>query len=188
VLLPMLDAPHHINRLALLGGESSGKTTLAQALAAALHTVWVPEYGRALWESLRRTLTVAELVQVAQQQIKDEDHLAHQARDWLICDTTPLTTLQYCLHDHGNAPAALREMAQRPYDLVVLCHADFDFVQDGCRRDDAFRAAQEAWTVAQLTQMGQAFVRVTGPAAARVQQVLRHIHPLHLPVSPETHS
>jgi HTH-type transcriptional regulator, transcriptional repressor of NAD biosynthesis genes len=182
----MTEAPHHIRRLALLGGESSGKTTLAQALAAALHTVWVPEYGRALWEALRRTLTVDELVQVGRQQVEDEDRLALQARAWLICDTTPLTTLQYCLHDHGDAPAALRTMAQRRYDLVVLCDADFDFVQDGCRRDDAFRAEQQAWTVAQLTQMGQAFARASGPAAARVQQVLRHVQQLNMPLLPET--
>ena len=36
-------------RVALLGGESSGKTTLAIALAQALGTVWVPEYGRQRW-------------------------------------------------------------------------------------------------------------------------------------------
>jgi HTH-type transcriptional regulator, transcriptional repressor of NAD biosynthesis genes len=181
----MVEPTPQVRRLALLGGESSGKTTLAQALAAALHTVWVPEYGRELWEALRRTLTAPELVQVAQQQIQREDQLALQARDWLICDTTPLTTLQYCLHDHGDAPAALHAMAQRRYDLVVLCHADFDFVQDGCRRDDAFRAEQEAWTVTQLTQMGQAFVRATGPLPTRVQQVLQHVHRHTTPVNPE---
>jgi HTH-type transcriptional regulator, transcriptional repressor of NAD biosynthesis genes len=171
----MAEVPRLVRRLALLGGESSGKTTLATALAAALHTVWVPEYGRALWERLRRTLTVDELAHVAQQQIEDEDRLAQRAHDWLICDTTPLTTLQYCLHDHGDAPATLRAMAQRRYDLVVLCDADFDFVQDGCRRDDAFRAEQQAWTVAQLAQLGQAFVRVAGPVTLRVQAVLQHI-------------
>jgi HTH-type transcriptional regulator, transcriptional repressor of NAD biosynthesis genes len=180
----MTEAPHRVQRLALLGGESSGKTTLAQGLAAALHTVWVPEYGRALWEELRRTLTVDELVHVGQQQIKDEDQLALQARDWLICDTTPLTTLQYCLHDHGDAPKALRAMAQRRYDLVVLCDADFDFVQDGCRRDDAFRAEQQAWTVAQLTQLGQPFLRAGGHPGARVQQVLQRIQHSNTPEAP----
>jgi HTH-type transcriptional regulator, transcriptional repressor of NAD biosynthesis genes len=171
----MTDAAHSPQRVALLGGESSGKTTLARGLAAALHTVWVPEYGRTLWETVRRTLTVDELVHVGQQQIADEDRLSLQAKDWLVCDTTPLTTLQYCLHDHGDAPAALRVMAQRHYDLVVLCHADFEFVQDGCRRDDNFRAEQEAWTVAQLTRMGQTFVRATGPLPTRLQQVLQHM-------------
>jgi nicotinamide riboside kinase len=44
-----------VRRIALLGGESSGKTTLARALAQSLGTSWVPEYGRQRWEELRIT-------------------------------------------------------------------------------------------------------------------------------------
>ena len=50
--------PPAARRLALLGGESSGKTTLAIALAERLHVAWVPEYGRQRWEQCRRTLDV----------------------------------------------------------------------------------------------------------------------------------
>ncbi|MDP3615664.1 MAG: ATP-binding protein, partial [Rubrivivax sp.] len=129
-----------VRRIALLGGESSGKTTLARALAGHLGTVWVPEYGRQLWEERRQTLAVDELLHVARTQMAWENDHATRAKGWLVCDTTPLTTLQYCLHDHGQAPAELHALAQRRYDLTVLCLPDFDFVQDGCRRDDAYRA------------------------------------------------
>jgi HTH-type transcriptional repressor of NAD biosynthesis genes len=167
-----------VRRLALLGGESTGKTTLARALAEQLHTAWVPEYGRQRWEELRATLSVEELVAVARRQIEWED-LASAYLDepggWLICDTTPLTTLQYCLHDHGSAPPELQELARRRYDCVVLCEADFAFVQDGCRRDDGFRAEQQAWTVVRLKAMNVPFVRVIGSTAHRVDQVLREL-------------
>ena len=164
-----------VRRLALLGGESSGKTTLAGALAARLHTAWVPEYGRELWEAVRRTLTADELVQVARRQVQLEEEAAARARGWLVCDTTPLTTLQYCLHDHGLAPVELVALAQRTYDLTVVCEPDFDFVQDGCRRDDGFRAAQHAWTLARLAERGVASISVRGPLAARVEQVLKYM-------------
>jgi NadR type nicotinamide-nucleotide adenylyltransferase len=164
-----------VRRLALLGGESSGKTTLARALADALHTVWVPEYGRQRWEELRETLSVDELLAVGRRQVALEDEYARRAHDWLVCDTTALTTLQYCLHDHGTAPAELVALAHRPYDLSVLCEPDFDFVQDGCRRDDGFRAAQHAWTAARLAGMGMPSIGVSGSVEARVRQVLRHL-------------
>lgn len=171
-----LDLPR---RVALLGGESSGKTTLARSLAATLGTVWVPEYGRELWEAVRRTLTADELVQVARTQVAWEDeHAARaqvQATGWLVCDTTPLTTLQYCLHDHGRAPPELQALARRPYDVTVLCQPDFDFVQDGCRRDDGFRAAQHAWTLARLADRGVSPLVVRGSADARLAQVLAHL-------------
>jgi len=159
-------------RLALLGGESSGKTTLAQALAEHLHTAWVPEYGRELWERLRQTLSVDELLHVGRHQIELEDAAAAGRSGWIVCDTTPLTTLQYCLHDHGTAPEELQALARRRYDLTVVCAPDFDFVQDGCRRDDSFRNAQHAWTLAQLQAQGMPFVLAQGSVAQRVQQVL----------------
>jgi len=165
-----------VRRLALLGGESSGKTTLARALAEALQTQWVPEYGRQLWEELRRTLDVAALLQVAKVQIEWEDRAAAsaqaQAVGWVICDTTPLTTLQYCLHDHGQAPDELQALALRRYDLTVLCEPDFAFVQDGARRDDSYRQAQHQWTLEQLRQQGVQPLRVSGDIPARLQQVL----------------
>jgi HTH-type transcriptional regulator, transcriptional repressor of NAD biosynthesis genes len=164
-----------IQRLCLLGGESSGKTTLAIALAQALGTVWVPEYGRQRYEELRETLGVDELVHVARQQIELEDEAARQAKGWLICDTSPLTTLQYCLADHQTAPDALVQMSRRHYDLVVLCEPDFAFVQDGARRDDPFRREQHAWTETQLAAMALPVLRVHGPVAQRVTQVLVHL-------------
>ncbi len=164
-----------VKRLALLGGESSGKTTLARALADTLGTVWVPEYGRQRWEELRETLSVDELVHVAEVQVTWEDEHARspaaRAAGWIVCDTTPLTTLQYCLHDHGEAPAALEALARRRYDLSALCDPGFDFVQDGCRRDDGFRRAQHAWTLQALARQGVVPLVVHGPVEQRIAQV-----------------
>ncbi len=177
---PVLEAPAPtpVRRLALLGGESSGKTTLAIALAEALHTVWVPEYGRQLWEQLRQTLDVAQLLHVAQRQVQLEDRAALQARGWLVCDTTPLTTLQYCLHDHGWAPPELHALARRQYDLQVLCMPDFGFVQDGCRRNDGFRQQQHQWALQQLAAQGVQTLQVHGSVQQRLQQVLQAQAPL----------
>jgi HTH-type transcriptional regulator, transcriptional repressor of NAD biosynthesis genes len=166
---------NEVQRVALLGGESSGKTTLATALAQSLGTLWVPEYGRELWLQERRTLTVAELLLVAQTQVQWEDEHTLRANRWLLCDTTPLTTWQYCLHDHGYAPPELQTLAQRPYALTVVCEPDFAFVQDGARRDDSFRAQQHAWTLARLAEQNVQPLLVHGSVQQRLQQVLRHI-------------
>jgi NadR type nicotinamide-nucleotide adenylyltransferase len=177
--------PKAVRRLALLGGESTGKTTLARALAEHLHTAWVPEYGRQRWEELRQTLSPAELLAVAQRQVAMEDAAAEEARAlgsaWLVCDTTPLTTLQYCLHDHGGAPDELVALARRHYELTVVCEPDFDFVQDGCRRDDSFRAAQHAWTLARLRELQVPWMHARGALPGRVAQVLQVLQDLQGP-------
>jgi len=162
-----------VPRVCLLGGESSGKTTLAQALAERLQTTWVREYGRERWEQVGGgVLSVNELVHVAQVQVQREIDAAQTANGWLVCDTSPLTTLQYCLLDHREAPEKLQRLAERPYDLAVLCDGDFGFVQDGTRRDHAFRALQQARTVEALQRLGARYIIVRGSVEERIEQVL----------------
>jgi len=160
-----------VRRVCVLGGESSGKTTLAQALARHFDTAWVAEYGRELWESQDGVLAYDDLLKIGREQLQREAAAAGQARRWLFCDTSPLTTYFYCVEMFGRAEAALLELAGHDYDLVVLCAPDFPFIQDGTRRDDSFRLRQHAWYQAELARRGIAFVHVAGSVDERVRQV-----------------
>lgn len=160
-----------VRRVCVLGGESSGKTTLAQALARHFDTAWVAEFGRELWESQDGVLAYDDLLKIGREQLRREAAAAGQARRWLFCDTSPLTTYFYCVEMFGRAEAALLELAGHDYDLVVLCAPDFPFIQDGTRRDDSFRLRQHAWYQAELARRGIAFVHVSGSVDERVRQV-----------------
>ncbi len=140
--------------------SSTGKSSLAQALAAELGTVQVAEYGRELWEERAGQLDFADLLRIAEEQVRREHEAAGRAREWLVCDTTPLTTLFYSHAMFGCAEPALDALAGRAYDLVVLCEPDFPFVQDGTRRDESFRMRQHRWYEAELA-------RAAGPVHAR---------------------
>ncbi|KAF0811592.1 Trifunctional NAD biosynthesis/regulator protein NadR [Andreprevotia sp. IGB-42] len=160
-----------IGRICLLGGESSGKSTLSAALAVHLGTTYVAEYGRTLWEEKAGDLRYEDLLLIAQTQIRHEEAASRRAHRYVVCDTSPLTTLFYCLHYFGQAEAALFELALRPYALVVLCAADFPFVQDGTRQGDAFRQLQHAWYQRELAERGIPYVQVTGDVASRLAQL-----------------
>lgn len=160
-----------VRRVCILGGESSGKSTLAEALAAHHGTVHVPEYGRELWESRGGSLTYEDMLHIAETQVAAEDQAALQANRFLFCDTSPLTTLFYSQHLFQRAESKLEQLARRRYDLVVLCAADFDFVQDGTRQDARFRERQNAWYVNELNQQGVPFLQVTGGLGQRIAQV-----------------
>ncbi|MEN3294369.1 MAG: HTH-type transcriptional regulator, transcriptional repressor of biosynthesis s [Burkholderiales bacterium] len=162
-----------VKRVCLLGGESSGKTTLAQTVAKRLCTKWVSEYGRELWGRKHGRLEYEDMLQIARTQVAFEIDGLARANKWLICDTSPLTTLCYSLTMFGEAERELRELANRSYDVVLLCAPDFLFVQDGTRQNSEFRARQHLWYLKEFHEREIHYEVVSGPLSARVDQVVR---------------
>jgi len=162
-----------VQRIALLGGESTGKSSLAATLAREYATLHVPEFGRELWEQRAGQLVFEDMVQIAKEQIAREQAAAAGASRWLFCDTSPLTTLFYSLDLFGRAAPELEQLAARSYDLVALCAPDFEFVQDGTRRDPAFRDRQDRWYREELLLRGVPFVMLGGTPEDRVATLVR---------------
>ena len=92
------------------GTESTGKTSLAQELARRLDTLWAQEYGRELWVDQGGGAAFADYLKIARTQHRREEELRRDARRFLFCDTTPWTTLHWCLWMHGTADPRLREL------------------------------------------------------------------------------
>lgn len=161
-----------VKRLCFLGGESTGKSTLTQLVAKTLQAEFVLEYGRELWESKRGNLQFEDMLTIAETQIQGENAKSLITQDWLICDTSPLTTFFYSLDLFGKADKTLELLSWRPYDLVFLCAPDFDFVQDGTRRDPAFREKQHQWYLKTLEERNIPYVILEGSIESRIKSIL----------------
>ena len=116
-----------VRRICLLGGESTGKSTLSKALADVLDTAYVAEFGRDYWEEKNGVLTADDLLHIAREQVRREQQA--EANRYLICDTSPLTTLFYTLLIMVMPRKCPTSCLERN-TLVVLCGAEFPFVQD----------------------------------------------------------
>ncbi|HBE6262225.1 TPA: AAA family ATPase [Escherichia coli] len=162
-----------VRRICLLGGESTGKSTLSKALADVLDTAYVAEFGRDYWEEKNGVLTADDLLHIAREQVSREQQA--EANRYLICDTSPLTTLFYTLDQYGHAPQELHQLAERQYSLVVLCGAEFPFVQDGTRQGEAFRARQQAWYEQELSRRKIPYLSVSGSLQDRLGQILHQL-------------
>jgi len=172
-----------VRRVCLLGGESSGKTTLTRALADAFRTTHAEEYGRELWIERGGELSYEDYLTIATTQIEWEDRAARAGRYVIFGDSSPLTTLLYCLDQFGRADPRLRALAERRYDLTLLCAPDIPFVQDGTRRDEAFRARQHERYLEELERRRTPFVPIEGPLEARVAAATAAMESrLYLPV------
>lgn len=164
-----------VRRVCILGAESTGKTTLAKALAARHATVWVPEYGAVYHHRGRgdpnRPWTDDEFVHIAVIQNWLEDFLASFAARFLFCDTDAFTTSVFAELYLGHAVAAVAELA-RTYDLYVLCDPTTPFERDplGLRRQEA-RDDMDARYRARIDAVGAPYVEVRGTTEARAAQV-----------------
>lgn len=162
-------------RIALLGGESTGKTTLARALAQSLNTAWVPEFGRTLWEQQAGRLSFEDMALIGSTQIAHEVQQAQLAQGCLICDTTPLTTRLYSEWMFGRVDPVLSAAAERRYTLTVLCDTDIPFEQDGTRQAADFRLMQQARYRQELSDRNVPFLEVSGSLDQRVSMAVRAI-------------
>lgn len=168
--------------VALLGGESTGKSSLAQALLDHLkhahgpHGVRVPEHlrgwcehhGRAPHQHEQAALAAAQTRAIAAAR-------ATPGVQVVVADTTALMVAAYSeqyFNDTTLWPQALADHAL--VDLTLLMGLDLPWVADGlCRDGPAARQTTDTLLRARLGQAGISFQTIYGTGEARVSQALR---------------
>lgn len=125
---------YYLRRIAIVGPESVGKSTLAARLARHFETVHVPEYGRTYTDVYGMDLRPADLEAIAVGHRALEDALAPQARRLLISDTEAVVTAMWSRYLLGEVPPLVARYAAEPrYDLYLLLPPTLPWTQDGTR-------------------------------------------------------
>lgn len=171
-------------RLGLIGGECTGKTTLAAALASRLPGCLVDEALRELVAREGRPPVREEQAALLADQQAREEAVAHGCRQpWLVADPAPLMTAVYSrlYFDDDTLTASAVEHA-RGYALVVWCADDLPWTADGAQRDGPeFRSRADAiiddLVRVHLAPRGIDVLRVHGSVQERLEQVGRAWQP-----------
>jgi nicotinamide riboside kinase len=180
--------------IALLGAESTGKTTLAQALAAALvadgrDAVVVGEYLREFCDRERRTPRREEQLQIAAEQQRRIEAAA-AAHDVVIADTTALMIAIYSDQVFGDPSLyAAAEAAQRGCRATLVTALDLPWLADGHQRDGAHvREPVDAKLRAALRRAGIDHSVILGSGPARLAAALAVVHRAlaPAPIAPST--
>ncbi|GAC19690.1 AAA family ATPase [Paraglaciecola arctica] len=166
-----------IKKIVFLGGPSTGKTSLCEALAKELGTITVPEYGREYWitHQVDRRLTPEQLLHIAKIQNQWEDQAVSKANEYLFCDTSAFTTWHFALHYHQTALPELERLAKtcwQRYDLVVLCDDDIPYDDTWERSGDANRGEFQVFNRQYLKKHNIKHILVSGSLKQRKQAVL----------------
>lgn len=181
-----------LRRLAIIGGECTGKSTLARELALRWDAPVVPEYLRTFVERERRTPTREEQAVIMAKQIEAEElvgfapHASGRADDslsgrtgassfpdWMICDPAALMTAVYSIVYFGDDSLISVALAhQETYALTVWCLPDFPWVADEGVRDGPEYRQQVHDRIADVVRDYRLSVLpVSGPISTRVRTI-----------------
>jgi HTH-type transcriptional regulator, transcriptional repressor of NAD biosynthesis genes len=164
-------------RITLIGAESTGKTTLARALAARWKTSWVPEYGRQYTEEkvaagTNDHWTTDDFVVIAEEQQALEDERARSSAPLLISDTDALATAIWHERYQGSrAPAVEAIAARRHYALYVLTGLDVPWERDTIRNGESERGWMHRRFIDVLNKRPEPWIEVCGSVEQRIDLI-----------------
>ena len=144
--IPSVCKPYYTKKVLILGGESTGKSTLVENLALAYNTNFVSEVGRdtCAYAGGEELMIDEDLYEnLLRQKVNVMDNIKHSNRI-IFVDTDCLTTLFYAkflLNDNTKEYNNCLDLAKsinniNEWDLVLFLEPDVDFVQDGTRSEE----------------------------------------------------
>ncbi len=170
--------------LALLGAESTGKSTLAGQLTEALaargqRVVRVDEYLREFCDRAGRTPTQAEQAGIAAEQARRIAAAARAAPggvapDWVVADTTPIVIAVYSEIVFGDRSLYADAQAShaRQVHLTLLTALDLPWQTDPLRDGPHVRTPVDTLLRSALVAGGIGFSVVAGQGPARLAAAL----------------
>lgn len=162
-----------VARVAVLGAESSGKSTLCEALARHYGSVWVPEYLREFVDIRGRVPFESDQYPIASTQRARENEAAARAQRFLFCDTTPLMTALYSRQYWNRVdPQLARLDSSHDYAWTLVTAPDSPWEPDGLQREsEEVRQKVHRMLVETLDARAIPYVLLEGSLPHRIRQV-----------------
>lgn len=131
-----------VKKIVIIGPESTGKSTLCQQLSAHYKTGWVKEYAREYLLANGTDYTFENLLEVAKGQIIKEDSGVQNLINntdlvdskLVFIDTDMYVMKVWCEFVFDKCHHwILNTIAERKYNLYLLCNVDLPWVKDELR-------------------------------------------------------
>jgi hypothetical protein len=165
-----------VKRIAVIGAESTGKTTLARSLALRFQTVWVPENAREFMNLHTGDYTVEDIEKIAREQLQQENRLATTANELIFVDTELIIAKVWCVDVFGHCTEWIeKNITEHKYDLYLLTTNDLPWVADPLRVNAQRRDYNFNWYKRELEHYGLPFEIISGRYEARLLGAIKAI-------------
>ena len=179
--IPPVCRPYYAKKVLIVGGESTGKSTLVENLAIAYNTTFVREIGRDTCEFAggEEFMNQYDLYENLLRQKTEEIQALKECNRILFIDTDALTTKFYShfLLEDEKIICKCDELADaitkiNEFDLVLFLEPTVTFVQDGTRSEEISkdRERYSNQIKALFQEHGISFVSLDGDYLERFNQ------------------
>lgn len=124
-----------VRRIAIIGPESTGKSTLCEQLAAYYGTSWVPEYAREHLLQKGPKYTYDDLLVIARRQLALEDEISGSTNRPLVFVDTDMYVMKIWAEFVFQRchQWIIDRIVERKYALYLLCNIDLPWEKDELR-------------------------------------------------------
>jgi NadR type nicotinamide-nucleotide adenylyltransferase len=182
-----------LQKVVIIGPESTGKSTLCKQLAAHYQTLWCPEFAREYLLENGMDYTYDDLLTIAKGQIELEDHYekAMAKRQWakessshsplatphtlLFIDTDMWVMKIWCEFVFGKCHQfILDQIAARKYDLYLLCNIDLPWIEDELREYPDLETRMQLYLIYrnELEQQSTPWFEISGSDEERLEKAI----------------
>ena len=185
--IPNIAKPYYVKKVLLMGGESTGKSTLTINLANRFNTNYIDEAGRDISERSGTDMMMLseDFTEILLQHKLNEIKAIEHGNKVIFEDTDALITQFFMgfLEDPGiEKNKALSDAidALNSYDLILFLEPDVEFVQDGDRseeiRDNREKYSDQIKDL--ILSHGKRFVIVSGSYEERYEKAIAEVNRL----------
>lgn len=191
-------------KVAVIGPESTGKSTLCEMLALHYNTQWCPEFAREYLLTHGMDYTYDDLLYIAKGQLAMEDEyirsvlgssesgvnaelrtlnseLQPQGSTLLFIDTDMYVMKVWCEFVFGKCHRwVLEQIVKRKYDLYLLCSTDLPWVKDELREYPDLITRDKLYHIYKDIMINQStpWVDISGDHIERTQMAIKAVDQL----------
>ena len=164
-------------KIVVIGPESTGKSTLCEQLAMHYKTNWVKEYAREYLLKNGTEYNFDDLLTIAKGQIQEEEKFLtlNSQLSTLFIDTDMYVMKVWCEFVFDKCHRwILDQIAERKYDLYLLCNVDLPWVKDELREYPDLESRQKLYHIYKDIVINQhvPWVDISGNYDERLQKAI----------------
>jgi len=182
--IPKICRSYYVKKILFVGGESTGKSTIAANLALAYNTNFLEEVGREVCDYAgdEDLMIASDFHEILLKHKTKELEMIKQSNKLFFVDTDALTTkfyAQFLLYGNGKNAEKLADAITEinNFDLIFFLEPTVAFVQDGTRnfKIEAEREKYSRQIKALFDEAGLEYICLSGDYLNRYEEVKRII-------------